>query len=318
MSTNGSPAAVGRIEFKENPVFVLFRCHAPGRSRVLKPQDADVVPAGLSVREAEGRRADRARVSAAKRILECHEDRGIRLVQSRAVGWMQAHSLPSFMLQSIYAIPPKQLEAITDGLAQWDERLAAAKDVLRPVYARRVDEQRRELRAHFRQADYPPVEEYLKKYWFERQCLELDVPASLKKISEAVWKQEQERHAKSLDQAAAQMRLMLREQFAEIVRAFRRTIEPDESGETKRFSTRLVKRLQEFRRLFDLRDLTGDEELAQRMRDLEGAAGGLTLQQLQVNGNVRDWFADEMRTISVIAQDMVESTGRQVRMAADE
>ena len=60
--------------------------------------------------------------------------------------------------------------------------------------------------------------------------------------------------------------------------------------------------------------MTGDVELAERMRTLEDIAGDVTAKRLQNNKDIRDWFGDEMRIISTLAQDMVESTGRQVRV----
>lgn len=47
---------------------------------------------------------------------------------------------------------------------------------------------------------------------------------------------------------------------------------------------------------------------------MEDIAGDVTAKRLQNNKDIRDWFGDEMRIISTLAQDMVESTGRQVRV----
>ena len=72
----------------------------------------------------------------------------------------------------------------------------------------------------------------------------------LQEIDTVLWKRERERAAQSLDEAAGQMRLLLREQFLQIIKAFRAVVEPDKQGQTRKFSARMINRLRSFREQF--------------------------------------------------------------------
>ena len=299
------------VTMKVKPVMMIFRCHGAGDTRVLKADEAYARPIDPS-----GVPATRDQVIISKRLLDCAESRAMRLTLSRARSAIEKMTQPSFLTQSMYAVNPKHVTDVEEEIAKWVSKLSVAITALGEVYQERIRQQSKKLGVHYRKDDYLPWEIYRDKWWFEYRWVQFDTPAVLEQVDTALWQRERERAAESLDNAARQMRLLLREQFLTIIRSFRNMIEPGKNGKTKKFTARSVNALNAFRSQFNLRDLTGDDQLDALMGELSNTVTGLTSKSMK-DDDVRQAFDSETRAILQTAEGLVQDvTKRRIRVAA--
>jgi hypothetical protein len=139
------------------------------------------------------------------------------------------------------------------------------------AYPRLIQAIRGRLGTLFNAADYPPVEKIRQAYSRDIQYLTLNVPGSLKAVSQAVFERERARAQRQWEEATELIQQTLRQGLYELVGRMVDRLTNDTNGKPRVFRDSLVSNLEDFLKVFDARNLGNDEDLAalvERCREL--------------------------------------------------
>lgn len=254
-------------------VCLMLHFRRPGIKRRLKDEQFEAMD------------ADKDLVGASKKIVEAAEYGHVASFEASIKGWLRSVALPSKLYRSsTYLIPTARIAEVDDYLEQarktWQEKV----DSYVAVYPERKAETMRRLGATADESDYLPPEQVRAAFGFEHEYVTLSTPTSLKQISAQLFEREQERLRLRLQSAEDQIKMAFRAQFAELVAAMKKMLEPDvknAAGRAMKFSPARIERLQQFMSEFKVKNICGDVELAAMMGQLDQMLQGVDPKELK-------------------------------------
>ena len=181
--------------------------------------------------------------------------------------------------------------------------LETAKESVKAEYADIVTAQKKGLGDLFDAEDYPPADDYLATFRIESRWIQIGVPPELENVNSDLFVLEVRKQKQDIENAADDVRALLRTEFMTIMQCFRGMI----SGEQKtQFNAKTAKRLAEFREAFAFRDLTDDGDLKAVMDDMADVVSGLDAKSLRSNENLRTAFQAATRDVLAESENLIE------------
>jgi hypothetical protein len=210
--------------------------------------------------------------------------------------------------RGLAAIPVKLVDRIVALLQAREVERQCEVDAFVADYPLAIDRARRELGPLFRLDDYPTVEDVRASFTMRWTFVELGAASGLRNISQSLYEREAAKVKAQWASAAEQMQAALREAFVALVESLRERLDGSrEGGKAKIFRDSRVDSLKEWVDLFDARNVTGDEALAQLVSKAQALLAGTSASELRDDARLRRETAVALGEIKASAATLVTS-----------
>lgn len=238
----------------------------------------------------------------------------IRAVLSKARGHLTKNALP-FPIHGLTLVPKETLARIDETLCQMKAEFEAEVEKFIGSYEEEREKARESLGHLFNEADYPI--DVRRKFRFEWRFITMDVPGRSGLLTPELYEREKEKFQVLMEETRELATVVLREEFAGIVRHMVERLSGEEDGKPKRFQASMLEKMGEFLDSFGDRNLFADEKLAELVDQAREVVSGLSTEELRQDGNLRRYIADEMNQLRVSIDGALEDLPRRkIRMAA--
>jgi hypothetical protein len=254
--------------------------------------------------------ADKAMLSMSKRLLQSPELKAINAIDSEASEFLSDLTVPAFFKPGIHLVPLKLVAKVDAKLTDLKARRQVAVDEFVKVYPTAIEEMRTVLREMFNPADYPSAEELRRQFAFSWRYLNLGAPQALQSVSAKLFNEQRDQIAAQVNEAAVEIRNMLRGTMAELVNHMVDRLTPDADGKPKMFRDTLVERFNTFLENFELRNVTNDAELQKLVAEAKNLTKGVDADVLRNDEARREQVVKGIEAIKSSLSGMVVKGGR--------
>jgi hypothetical protein len=259
--------------------------------------------------------ADKTMISATKQLLDADEYNNIKKLDAEMKSWLAKRALPSFFKSGIYLIPFQLVEKVDKRLEDYRVNRDSLVGKFVNAYSRLKEEARGRLNGVFNEADYPPLSEVGKAFGVKSNYVVFDTPNALKGISEEMWQREKQRAEEMWRDASAEIQNAVRASFADLVSHMVERLAPGEDGKPKIFKETLVGNMNEFLELFEARNITDDDALAELVSKARAIMAGVDPEKLRKNKSIRESVQASMSQLKSSLDSMiVTKTSRQINL----
>jgi hypothetical protein len=120
---------------------------------------------------------------------------------------------------------------------------------------------RERLGKHFKQSEYPAVDQIRSAFSVNVRYMTFNVPAALKELNTKLFERERQKIEKQWAQAADEIQNALRVAFSGLVDHMVDRLGYEDNGKPKTFRDTLVDKMEDFFHTFEARNLTNDGQL---------------------------------------------------------
>lgn len=253
--------------------------------------------------------ANKNMVTLSKRLFRSDAYQQIVNIQQRSKDYLLSRAVPTGLRGAVYALPVAFVSEVEDHLrayrermdevveqlvGEWDELTSTtAKDQLKDLY-----------NAH----DYPSKAAVAAGFGIEWSYISHGVPGALEDISSEVFKREQNRIRREVDEAAAYAKSVMRRTCLEFVKTFHNQLMPPADGSSRRrpIHESTLNRLLDFVENFKLRNLGGDDEMEAAIETMRALLNGVDAGLLRQDEEFKTSVETEMKQILLSVEQMVE------------
>jgi hypothetical protein len=278
-------------ELVNKTVFLKTRFGAMGNSRKVS---GDVLDTD----------ANKERLKVSKTLLDSPELDAIKKADGKMRQWLYNTCLPFDM--GIMLLPIGLIETAEEKMKSYREERSKLVEEFLAVYPSLQDSAAQQLGSLYNASDYPVAEEIRQKYTFEWQYTTFTVPGSLKNISAALFEAEKEKMQETIANATADITALMRETLHKLVGHLQERLAPGDEGKPKILKESAIKNLNEFLDTLDLRNVTGDKELAAQGARARALVNGISAKSLKSNDELRSQILNGLDGIMDSLNDMVE------------
>lgn len=204
--------------------------------------------------------ADQNLLRVSKQLLDSKELQAINKADTAMRIWLKNICLPYDV--GMYLLPMKLVQLTKAKFEEFKtERKGLVEEFIK-VYPELRDNAAKHLGSLYNAMDYPDPVEVASKFFFHYQFVSLGVPGQLKTISEELFKEEQEKAEKVMQGAVEEITALMRQTLLTQITHLQERLEPTADGKVKILHESAIKNVQEFLSTFELRNVTGDKDLA--------------------------------------------------------
>jgi hypothetical protein len=251
--------------------------------------------------------ADKDMINTTKRLLDCKEIKDINAVCLKIKKMLDYKAVPgaSFIKEGIYTIPLQRVQEIDSELVGYMREFNNAVENFLSVYPERRDEAMLKLNVLANPKDYPTTDQVRKMFSISYSYVTLGPPKTLKEINEELWKSEWDKMKVQCATAAEDVRNAMREAFLGLVDHLTERLKPDEEGNKKRFHETAITNFKEFMATFNDRNITGDGDLADLVKQANNLLEGRDIKSIRKNGDEREFLSRNFDTIKEKLNSMI-------------
>jgi len=173
------------------------------------------------------------------------------------------------------------------------------------TYEQRAMETSERLGVAYSPMDYPPVQEFASKFYFEWQWVAWDTPTRLKAISAEMFEYERAKAQSQLASVAQECQQAMRAGLLKLVDHLAERITCDEDGKVKRFKAATVENLNDFLATFELRNVTDDAALAEVVQRARAVMEGVDPTTIKKDDLTRRRIQEELAKLKGALEPMV-------------
>jgi hypothetical protein len=255
--------------------------------------------------------ADRSLIHIGKEILDCPEIEALRQQEGRIRKYLRRTTLPSLVFRRGVSLCPLAsldgVEAALYAFRQERQELAGALVAMLPI---RIGEAQERLGSWFALSDYPSAARIQAGYELEWRYLAATVPGTLQAFRKEVFDREREKIQALYRKEWEYVRQCLRLELNALLEHLIERLTPTTSGERKVFKSTTVTELLEWIKGFEPRNLTGDEELGETVRRLEGLMAGVDPESLRKSESDRNLIRASLDVIRTGVVSQIVSVDR--------
>lgn len=226
--------------------------------------------------------ADSKMIYVSKALWDSEELRTVRRVNSEVKAWVRSRSRPSYFRGGIYLVKVEFTQEVDAYLDSMTPKLNEAVDVFVAALPRLEQDAKERLGSMYSEEDYPTAGQVRVSFGWEHSWLAVDVPGSLRRVSEAFFRSAQEKAREQAEYAVQQIRETLRAETLQTVNYLLAALEPGEDGKAKSFRAPVVKKVSEALDLMRYRE-TDDPELQAELDRIRGLMNGLDPKEVRGN-----------------------------------
>lgn len=224
-----------------------------------------------------------------------------------------------FLKAGLLLIPVRFGARIEDKLEEFQRERQQLISEFMEKYPEAIEDAKKQLGTAFESSRYESEETLKSKYYVEARWWTLDVPKALSKISKEALKKAQERHRVEMADAAQAVRDALRIEFTKLVESFAERLGTDEAtGKPKKFQHTRLDNLKEFIELFNDKNLTNDDELAELSKKALALVDGVEAADIKSDLSFREALESGFNKIKDEASKMVVVKGRKYKFDDDD
>jgi hypothetical protein len=253
--------------------------------------------------------ADKALLGLRKKLLASDKLTKVTAIANGARTYLKETALPSMFKSGVYLVPMEMVTAVEAKLETFRSDFEAAVADFLAEYPELVGTMADPLGVLYNPLDYPEVGKVASAFGFEWRYVSFDVPGRLKAISKVLFEQERDKAAAQLASAAEEVQAALRIGLKELVDGLVDKLQPTEDGKKRRLSTASVEKLQTFLATFDLRNVTGDDELAAVVARAKQVIGGTDVESLRDDKDLRAGVLAAFATLQADIEPLVIGRG---------
>lgn len=218
--------------------------------------------------------ADKKMLYVSKALWDSEELRVVRRVNNELKSWIRARSRPSYFRNGLYLVKvqfTQELEAYIESLRP---KLDEAVEAFITAMPRLEQDSKERLGSMYKEEDYPTAGNVRRSFGWEYSWLAVDVPGSLRRVSEAFFQRAEQKAREQAEYAVGQIRETLRAETLATVNYLLAALEPGDDGKAKAFRAPVVKKVQEALDLMRYRE-TDDPELTAELDRIRGLMEGV-------------------------------------------
>lgn len=257
--------------------------------------------------------ADKNMLTLSKKLLNSTELKAINGLDGEVVRYLNTVCVPSFFKPGIHLVPLPLVDQVDAKLVEFAAKRTALVEEFVAVYPSAVASMAAVLRELFNPLEYPDAEEVRRYFGFSWRYLNLGTPSQLQTLSKKVFDQQKAAIQAQINDAAIEIRSMLRATMAELVKHMHERLTPGVDGKNKRFHESTIQNLNTFLDNFDLRNVTNDTELQALVKQAKNLVNGVDQKMLQSDEAIRAAVATGIDQLKTKLDAMVVS-GRAINL----
>jgi hypothetical protein len=232
---------------------------------------------------------DSSVLSVSKKILDCQELTAIRHLYRELREYAERYEIPQNgqFRPGLYLMPYSRLEQIEAYYSDASERLSTLVENLLDLYDLRKSEARERLGVLFDEDEYPEEAEIKAKFFVRYSFVTLSTPEGLRKYKGDIFKREQEKLRRQMEEAAEESRQIIAQQARDLAEKVIERLTPSLDGKPKIFKDSLLTNWDEFFDLFGDKNITGDEDFASIINNLKDRITGKGCHELRKSASER-------------------------------
>jgi hypothetical protein len=241
--------------------------------------------------------ADKSRFKVHKTLLESPELEDIRKADQALRMWLFRECIPFEM--GVMLLSSAKLPIIWERLTRYEkvERPALIHKFI-AAYPARVKESELALGPQeFNPAEFPPVEEVLKKFYFYYKPLSFNVPSALKVISKDIYDTEVQKAQANIQNITEEIQQAQRAVLLGLIETLDDQLKPGEDGKRKALHQGAISKLNKFLAEFHLDNVTGDGQTEALVLQLHDLTNGISAKGLKGKDDVKSQLAEKILSI---------------------
>lgn len=254
--------------------------------------------------------ANKALLTLTKRLIESPELRAITACDVAFRVYLQGAATP--FRPNLYLVAIGMIEATDTRARQWERERGELADKAADVFPAQVALMPDLLKDQFNPLDYPSQERFRASFWVDWRFIDLGVPNLLREIRADVFERERAKLARIGQEATDLIQQHLRGTLLEITNHLSGLLAPKADGRWSTLREGSLDKLNEFLATVSLRDTTNDEELKRVVRRLRALGGGLDVEQLREDTDLRTRTAEVIAASKVALESLVVEKGRAI------
>jgi hypothetical protein len=259
----------------DKSVLLVVGFHRLGNSRKVSTSKIDVD-------------ADKSMLHVNKNLLDAREYDAIKTHDGKTRAWLTTRALPSMFKEGVFRVPNTLVAEVDDYLAERAAERTALVEKFRQVYTKRVTEAIARLNGLANINDYLTADHAADKFGLEWRYVSFSTPDSLKNLREGLFQREREKLAKSVADAAEEIKTVLRVQMAALVKRMVVQLTPNKEGKKKKIYDSLVGNVADFLATFNARNLANDSQLQALVDQARRAIAGVSPELLRESDGIRE------------------------------
>lgn len=271
--------------------------------------------------------ADKTLLHMSKRLIKSEKYAALSTEATRIRDYLRATALPSATFKSsVFLVPVEMVPMVNEELEKSHTKFNELVEAFVAEYqgdpangVKSLPEQiSEELRSQFNAMDYPPAEIVRQAFSYRWEYVSFDVPGRLATISKAIFEQEREKAAAKLTAAADDVRLVLREGMLTLVQSLVDKLQPTDDGKRRVLRDTQIEKIQKFLQVFDLKNVTDDDELTALVAKARDAMKGVDATILKDDAEARRRTLEAFEAIAAEVQPLVVNLRtRQITLVED-
>jgi len=171
----------------------------------------------------------------------------------------------------------------------------------------------------FDRADYPSREKFVEAWKVRANFEQIGEPAALGAISTALLDKQREVFKSEMQDTAAEWRSSMRQAFAALIESLRERLDGErDGGKPKIFRDSRVESLKEWISLFDAKNISEDNELADLVGKARTLLEGTNADDLREDASLRKWAANQLGQIKEAAATLVTADAPRRKFRLDD
>jgi len=262
----------------DKSVLLVVGFHRLGNARKVSTSKIDV-------------NADKTMLHVSKNLLDAKEYDEIKTHDGKTRAWLATRALPSMFKEGVFRVPNTLVVEVDEYLNKRAVERKALVEKFRKAYVKRVTEAIERLKGLANVNDYLTADDACDKFQLEWRYVTFSTPDALKNLREGLFQRERDKLAKSVQDAAEEIKSVLRVQMAALVDRMVTQMTPTKDGKKKKIYDSLVGNVADFLATFNARNLADDSQLQGLVEKARQTIAGVTPALLRESDGIREHIA---------------------------
>ena len=255
-------------------------------------------------------------IAVSKEILACEEYDAIVSLDGETRAKVGKLALPFKLRAGSHLIADGVLENVDQILEEYQTRREHLVDSFLRVYSVAQDEARQKLGDLYDPADYPHPDDVRDAFTVRVRYESWGAPQRLETLSQKIYHREQERTARELGDATAEIKSGMRAALSGLVGHLADVLQPGPDGKTKTFRNSTVENLNGWLSTFDARNIVDDDQLSRIVGQARELLDGADPESLRRAPMIQRMVRDGLLAVRQRLEQLTTTRGRRFNFDA--
>ena len=232
--------------------------------------------------------ADKSMLHVNKNLLDAREYDAIKTHDGKTRAWLATRALPSLFKEGVFRVPNTLVVEVDEYLAARATERKTLVEAFRKSYTKRVAEAVERLNGLANINDYLTADQACEKFGLTWRYVTFATPDALKNLRAGLFEREKENLAKMVNDAAEEIKGVLRIQMAALVKRMVVQLTPSVDGKKKKIYDSLVGNIADFLATFEARNIADDVELKALVDQARNVIAGVQPELLRESDGIRE------------------------------